>query len=299
MGSRRVPILAVAVAMGVLASFAAYSYLNGTQQRANNGAKLVQVYVIRKAVTRGSTGEKALAENAIATSAIPAKYRPDTAVLRADEIKGQIALVDLAPNQVVVKGLFVDPKVANTTNSQRLEPGLVGVSVALDAVRGVNGLVAPGDEVNIMTQVALDKKRLSAGAQQVLRGANDGDKGWTLLYQNVKVLFIGTTAAPQPGDTKAAVNPGGGLITFAVPQDAAMRIVFAANDPAGGLYLTLVPPNNPAIDTAPVVAGTEFGLPCVGPGPDGRYGTVDDNPAGCVPLTPYPPPPAQSATLQP
>jgi Flp pilus assembly protein CpaB len=285
--------------MGAVAAVAAYGYLNGVQVRANNGAKLVKVYVIKKDVKKGTTGDQALADNAIVAGAIPAKYRPDTALLRSEQLKGQVALVDLAPNQVVVDGLFVDPKVAVTTNSERLDPGLVGVSVSLDAVRGVNGLITPGDEVNIMTQVALDKKRLSAGSQTVLKDAKDGDIGWTVLYQNVKVLFVGASAAPQPGGTKAAVAPAGGLITFAVPQEAALRIVFAANDPKGGLYLTLVPPNNPAVDTAPVVAGTEFGPPCQGPGPDGRFGTLDDNPANCVPLTPYPPPAAQSSLVQP
>jgi hypothetical protein len=73
------------------------------------------------------------------------------------------------------------------------------------------------------------------------------------LYQNVDVLFIGKTAAPTAGEKEAPENPGSGLITFAVPPEAAERIAFAASQQdTGGLWLTLVPPSNQVTRVDPV-----------------------------------------------
>ena len=51
------------------------------------------------------------------------------------------------------------------------------------------------------------------------------------LFQNVDVLFIGATAAPEAGSTEVVANPGSNLMTLAVPQEAAQRITFARAAP--------------------------------------------------------------------
>lgn len=52
-------------------------------------------------------------------------------------------------------------------------------------------------------------------------------------------------------------NPGSGLITFAVPAEAASRIAYAATQ-GGGLYLTLVPSDNQPAPVAPINGGNLF-----------------------------------------
>ena len=91
------------------------------------------------------------------------------------------------------------------------------------------------------------------------------------LYQNVNVLFVGSQAAPQPGETTAttvataAANQGSGLITVAVPPAAAQRIAFvtSAGEQGSSIYLTLVPPDNiptqlPAIDLNNVIEANQL-----------------------------------------
>lgn len=291
-GRTRIVVLVTSVVFGAVAAVLAYGYLSGVQKRADGGARSVGVYVVKKVVVKGTSGALALQSEAVARGSIPARFRPATAVTDPVQINGEIAAFDLAPDEVVVQGMFVAPASASSTNSQRLPPGLVAVAISVDAVRGLGGILAPGDTVNIMTPVTLLKKRLSAASQAYLKDAVDGDRGWAVLYQNVKILFIGATPAQETG---AAAPPpqGGGTITFALPQEAALRLVFAATDAAGGgLYLTLVPPGNAPADVPPVVNANEFGPPCQSQGPDNRYGTADDVPAGCVSLVPYAPAPA-------
>jgi hypothetical protein len=73
-----------------------------------------------------------------------------------------------------------------------------------------------------------------------------------VLYQNAEILFIGNQAAPQPGETQAATNPGSNLITFDLPPGPAEKILFVAGKPDTSLSLLLVPPDNAPADIAPV-----------------------------------------------
>lgn len=243
MGSRRTLVIAAAIVLGALAAGSAFAYLRGADSRAFKGAQLVQVFVVRAEIPKGLPGEQALADR-ISAERMPRKFVPGNALVDPGSIKGKVSLTALSPNTVLVDGQFVDPRTAQVTFSQRIPAGHVAITVSVDQVRGVAGLLVPGDRVNIL---------VADGQSQ------------RLLYQNVLVIAIGSTAAPAPGDTQAVQNPGSGLITFAVPPDAAQRIAFAATQ-TGGLYLTLVPPDNQPVTLPPTNAGNLF---AGSPTPDG------------------------------
>jgi pilus assembly protein CpaB len=133
--------------------------------------------------------------------------------------------------------MFVDPRAATVSFAQRIPAGQVAISINVDQVHGVANLVVPGDQVNILATAA------------------DGER---YLFQNVNVIAVGSTPAPQPGETTAATTPvsGGGLITFAVPPNAAAKISMA-----NGIYLTLVPPGNQPVAVPPVSQANLFSGP--------------------------------------
>ena len=225
MGTRRTVILVAAVVIAAVAGVATFSYLSGVQNRANRGATLVKVFVVKKDIQKGFPAEQAIAEKYVASSEIQEKFRPTTSVTDLNTIKGKVALTNLSSNQVVVDGQFVDPKVEQITNSQRIQSGRVAVSIATDEVRGVGGLLVPGDKVDLMVNDT----------------SQDPNGKMRLLYQNVEILFIGTNAAPQPGETQAAE-----------------RIVYASTHGDGGIYMTLVPPDNQPTTIPPVGKGELF-----------------------------------------
>ena len=125
--------------------------------------------------------------------------------------------------------MFVDPgrrrcprsPACSTTNE-------VAITISVDQVRGVAGLLVPGDFVNLLRHRAGD-------------GDAEGDDGASrrrtpatpssaqparYLYQKVQILAVGQTRTLEPGET-AATNADGtptaptnsGLITFVVPAD--------------------------------------------------------------------------------
>ncbi|MBV8692156.1 MAG: Flp pilus assembly protein CpaB [Actinobacteria bacterium] len=230
MSPRRTIILIVAVALAGVAAFATYAWLNGVQDRAYAHAKRVQVFVVKKDVPKGTAGEQALSNELVKAGSAPQEFRPATALTDINAIRGKVALTNLSAGQIVVDGMFVDPKVAQVTAAQRIPAGQVAVTVNVDQVRGVAGLLTPGDKVNMLVQGADQKEHF--------------------LFQNVNVLFIGSTAAPQPGETQATTAANSSLITFAVPPLAAEKIVLASQ--GGGIYLTLVPPDNQPVAVPPV-----------------------------------------------
>ena len=233
MSPRRTVILIIAVAVAGVAAFATYAWLNGVQDRAYAKAKRVQVFVVKKDVPKGTAGEQALSNELVKSGSAPQEFRPATALTDINAIRGKVALNDLSTGQIVVDGMFVEPRAATVSFAQRIPPGQVAVTINVDTVHGVAGLIVPGDQVNIMAQ------------------AQDGQR---YLFQNVNVLAIGNTPAPQPGETTAATTTaGGGLMTFAVPPLAAAKISVAS-----GVYLTLVPPGNQPIAVPPVNAGNLF-----------------------------------------
>jgi len=237
--ARRTVILIAAVVVAAIAAVAVYSYLSTVQERANKDAKLVKVFVVKKDITKGLPGEQALAEGYVKPDEINVKFRPSSAITDVNIIRGKIALTNLAANQVVVDGQFVDPKVAQVSSAQRIPTGSVAVTIQVDQVRGVANLIQPGDRVNLMVR--------------------DPEGSQRFLYQNANVLFVGSQAALQPGETTATTQPGqqqtqgSGLITLAVKPDAALRIAFVAGQEENTIYLALVPPDNNAISPSPAI----------------------------------------------
>lgn len=235
MTPRRTVILVVAIVVAAVAAFATYAWLNGVQDRAYEDAKLVRVYKVAKDIEKGVAGDQALESESIRADEAPEEFRPASALTNINVIRGKVALTKLSAGQIVVDGMFVEPRVAQVTAAQRIPAGQVAVTVSADQVTGVAGLLVPGDKVNIMVTT---------------------DTNVQHLFQNVNILFIGTTAAPQAGETEAVVPAVSNLITFAVPPIAAEKIVHATK--TGGIYLTLVPPDNQPVPVPPVDARNLF-----------------------------------------
>jgi pilus assembly protein CpaB len=209
---------------------------------------------------------------------IAQEYRPATAITEPAQIDGLVAISDLAANQVVVTNQFVTQQESLSTFSQLLKNNEVAITITVDQVKGVAGLLVPGDFVNMLVST----ETVTAEGEEAPPVPEAGEVAYAnparYLYQKVQILAVGQTRKLEPGET-ASTNPDGtpvatttsGLITFVVPADAAQRI---ASVSGSSIYLTLV-----AKDYQPEVLGpldTSEVLPAEDPqrltpyGPDGR-----------------------------
>lgn len=248
--NRRLLILIAAAAVAAVTAWATFSYVSAADQRAFDGAQLVQVLMVKKDIPKGFPGERAVDEGYIAKDSIPRKFYPAKAVVDPQTLRGKVALAPMAAGLPVVDGSFVDPRVAQESFAQRLDKGMQAVTLSVSDVEGVARLVVPGDRVNLMVTTGDDKGKTTQ-----------------MVVQGVEVLAVGDTTALQPGEqapVKAEGQAAGtaptaqsGLITFSVPALDAERLVQASE--VGAIHLTLVPPDFTPAPVPPVNQGNLYG----------------------------------------
>lgn len=251
MSNRRVLILVVAVALAAVTAFATFSYASSADERAQKGTELVEVFVVKKEIAKGFSGDKALDDGYIGKTRMPRKFYPAGALVNAQTIRGKVAVAPLAAGLAVVQSAFVEPRVARESFAQRIDAGSVAVTLSVSDVQGVARLVVPGDRVNLLVTMGDDKDP-------------NGKMTGTVL-QNIEVLAVGDTTELQPGE-QAPETPEGqagkarttqsGLITFSVPSIDAERVVHASA--VGTIHMTLVPPDFKPAPIPPVNRGNLF-----------------------------------------
>lgn len=274
MSSRRTLILIASVVIGAIAAFALFTYIGGIEDEANENAERVEVYKIVEDIPKGTFGDEAFDLGMIEQDVIPREFRPPTAITDPAQIDGLVAISDLPVNTVVVSNQFVSQAESLSTFSSLLRNNEVAITVSIDQVRGVAGLLVPGDFVNMLvTGTAAEGGE--AGAQG---SADVFTQPARFLFQKVQILAVGQTRKLEPGET-AATNADGtpvtsttsGMLTFAVPATAAQQIASVAG---GSFYLTLVPQDYqpeplPPLDVNAPLPG-ETGGQLTPYGPDGR-----------------------------
>jgi Flp pilus assembly protein CpaB len=270
-------ILIAAVVVGAISAFLVFNYVNSADDRARGNARQVQVLKIAKDIPRGLSGREAQQQGMIVSANIAAEFKPVTAIVDPSIIQDKVAVANYTTGQILVDGMFADPienqitfagrvpKDCGPTNAAgALEP-CTAITISVDQVHGVAGVIVPGDFVNIL--VIPDAPfcgATAAGSKGGIvtlpsQGQPTPTFGQTVLcsptrylFQSVKVLFVDRTAVPQPGElgatapaagTAASVNTG--LITLEVPPKAAQLLASIAAD---RLYLTLLPPDYKATE---------------------------------------------------
>lgn len=261
--------------LALLAAFILYSYVNGLKDKAFGEAEKVKVFIVKPGATvkKGTYGQQTV--GSIVQDEIPKRWYPSNAITSRDQINGKVAVADLQANQIIIAGNFVDPATTIVSLSGQLKQinkvDQVAISIQVDQVRGVAGLIVPGDYVNIMVtktgEVGGDGQDggTGCGNLNLPPDANPDNvlfcKQARYVMQKVEVLAVGQTATPQPGDQVATGSGNGapttvttgntGLITFIVPAKTAQYI---ASLPQQNIYLSLVGRDYKPVPQSPIKA---------------------------------------------
>jgi len=244
-------ILIAAIAVGALAAFAIFNYVQGIEDREAGDAQRHEVWKVEGVIGRGVTGREALDQGLLERAEIAEEFFPATAVQDPETIASKVAVAELAPGQVLVENMFVDPINSQITAARRIQTGRVAITISVDQIRGVAGLIVPGDFVNMMATPGENACGVT-GAD----GAPVADTGGDALpstqilctparmvYQEVQVLFVDRSPIALPGEQAtaqgtAAAPANTGLLTLSVPPEAARIIASVTSEQ---WYLTLVP----------------------------------------------------------
>jgi len=135
-------VLGVALSIGLLAALAARSYLSSRMEaiEARGKGKMVNVVVAKRDLSRGAK----LSEDSVAVRAIPADYAQSLAVTpdAFDRIDGQVLAYPVKSGEMILWGLMEGKKVP--TFSTRVETGHRAMTVPVDEINSISGLLEPG-----------------------------------------------------------------------------------------------------------------------------------------------------------
>lgn len=210
----RVPLLwAGALGFGLLGASGARSYIAGeldaARQRADMSGQLVEVVVAKRGL---APGDRIDAES-MAVRKVPATYLPAGAVTPAEFPAYEGEALQLA--MVSGEPLFAAAVLARERRglSSRIPPGTRAMTVMVDEVNSVSGMLRPGDRIDLMFSV---RPRPDAGLPV-------GEVA-TPLMSNLLVLATGTRTQVEPAPDAVGRF---GAITVEVTPEQAQKLILA------------------------------------------------------------------------
>lgn len=193
---RRLALIA-AVGVGLLAVIAVRRYLNEERQRQQQGLELMDVVVAARDIPAGTRLERPMLEN----KAIPLAYVHAKAVRigEANTLLGQVVQYAVKAGEPLLWPVVGVPHGRGL--SAMVSKGERAVTLAVDEVAGVAGMIQSNDHVDVLGTF---------------------NHSTVLLLQNVLVLAAGGSTA----DPSRAEGGGYSSITVSVPPEAAALLVY-------------------------------------------------------------------------
>lgn len=152
-------VLAVAVVIGVLAALAARNYLHGriADLEARARSKTMNVVVAKRDLARGTR----LSTENVAVRSIPVDYAHSNAVLpeQYERIEGGVLAFPVKSGEAVLWSLLEGKKVP--TFSARVEAGRRAITLPVDEINSISGLLEPGDLIDLLVTVERERKKLT------------------------------------------------------------------------------------------------------------------------------------------
>ncbi|WP_262105775.1 Flp pilus assembly protein CpaB [Arthrobacter sp. Marseille-P9274] len=176
------------------------------------------VLLVKTAVPAGTPAEALNAS--VASTSLPASAIAPTALTDLSQSAGKVTAVDLVPGEQLLTERLVAPEEVQAAGAVDVPKGLQEVSFQLEPQRVVGGRLVAGEHVGVF--ISMDKGGIESSPE----------KETTQLVVR-KALLTAIQRAPQPvteeGEADSQALPEGSmLVTVAVDDKAAQKIVFAA-----------------------------------------------------------------------
>jgi len=234
--NRTLVLLLVAGAFGALAVGGARGYIAERiateRERLNPPRAMVEVVVAKADLPPGST----VGPDTMAVRSMPAEFAPGGSMRPDDfaQVEGMRLSQPMRSGEPLLPAAIEQPYDGNFSN--RIRHGIRAMTIQVDEVNAVSGMLQPGDRIDLLFTVR----------PPAVPGAAPADEVTAPLMQDLAVLATGSQITPS-GD------PSGGrrqftAITVEVAPEQAQRLIVAQR--SGRLTATL---RNPE-DRAPVAA---------------------------------------------
>ena len=242
--NRRIGLLAMALVIALVGTFAVFSYVNRVEEKTLTGAQPVDVLVASERLSSGTTGAAVTKSKLVELVSMPRKSVPEGALTDMEDVKAQSLVSDVFAGEVLLRAKFADQTAR--TGDLVIPKDKLAMSVELGDPQRVAGFVVPGSEVAIFATV--DKKTASATATATQTSENSAtvdveaevDDSYTrLLLPRTSVIAVGpVTLRPAADEAEEEDAVAKAVLTVAVTQQEAERLVHGIQN--GQLYLGLL-----------------------------------------------------------
>jgi pilus assembly protein CpaB len=184
-------VLGVAIFIGVLAALAASSYLSGRIADLEGSAargKKTPVVVAKVEITKGTK----LSSANLAVRSIPVEFAHSASISpeQFDGIDGQSLAYNVKAGEMIFWGLLENKKAP--TFSARIEMGRRAITVPVDEISSISGMLEPGDLIDLMVSVERKGKKITLPLMQRVsimatgqRAVDDPKSGERRLFSTV------------------------------------------------------------------------------------------------------------------
>ncbi len=229
MNSRRITMI-IAVVVAVAAGLLTVRYLTAVDHSAQQTAVVTRPVLIASADIRSR--EKITPE--MLTKVVrPANQIEPGALSEPKDAEGDISLVSIREGSTITDSEIGQPAQIGITG--KLKPGMRAVSIPMDLIKSVSGLVEPGDRVDVMASVVHGNK--NPPTRTIIRGA------LVLAVNSTLEPSAGPSAPPAGQPPSDPANGAPAVVTLSVTPDQADLLTFA--DLNTTLRLALRSPNEP------------------------------------------------------
>jgi pilus assembly protein CpaB len=295
---RRAIVLLVALILAGLAAWAVWNYLQNVENEIIEGQEIVEVYRAGEAIAEGTDGAILLSDFngggvLIEQSEDQAEDVPDGAITTAEQLNqvltNRVAAGPIAAGSILTESQWTSITVDIVPLAEEIPSGKQAMTISVDNVRGINGFVEPGDQVNMILTIDLPEDllpdELSGIAEQPVAPPVEGEPPAEetvgvvtysrFVLQALPVLATGRDIRPDEAapetvevdDPEAATTADGQPVeeevgndttfTLEVTPEQAERIAYAFEN--GSIWLTLVPGDFVEVETTGVTILNLFG----------------------------------------
>jgi pilus assembly protein CpaB len=220
--NKGVVLLVAACGFGVLAIFAAKNYLN--QQLAIEKARLqpkqamVEVVVSKGELAKGSY----IDQSNMAVRSIPKEYLVSGSISpeRFESYLGSKISVAMRTGEPLIHQAIEGADV--TTFSSKVKAGIRAMTIMVDEVNSVSGMLQPGDRIDLLLSV---KPPVNTNLSNPSLPSLQAPEMTATLMQDVPVLATGKQVRPGQGDSPQARTFT--TVTIEASPEAAQRLVVA------------------------------------------------------------------------
>lgn len=224
--SKTAIVLIVAIGIGLLAAFGARHYFRAriAQIESEAGDRMVSVVVAKADLPKGSV----LSSATVAVRPVPRDYVHGSAIRPEDfsQAEGQQLAYDLGAGETVLWSLLEGKKAP--TFSARVAEGRRAVTVPVDEISSISGMLEPGDTIDLLVSFEQQGRRRALP-----------------LLQNVRVMATGQRSADDP---KTGESRQYETVTLDTTPDEARAVILARE--AGRITALLRNPQD-AVAAAP------------------------------------------------